>query len=165
MSGDKEKTPDSPYLPSLSSIVYSVLPEEDTSTLPSFFSTTSPGVLPTDVYPVAPTNQNQANKFPLEVGLALGLLALVVGALCYRYRRRPVVPDVPPVSPYIFRPMRQPEPQSRLLRDGKRSLQVAPPSGAPMDTGDPPISPHVNQLGPPPSYESPIHGWRVGVPQ
>ena len=124
--------------------------------------------LPTEVQPVAPANQSQTNRVPLAVGLALGLLTFVVGAISsvyYRYRRRrrtPVVLDSPPVSisPYIVPPMTQADPQSQ---GGKRPPQLAPPPGAPVDTGDPHMSSHVSQLGPPPSYDSPVHGWRVGV--
>ena len=125
-------------------------------------------MLPTDVQPVAPANQSQTNRVPLAVGLTLGLLVFVVGALgsaCYQYRRRGRLLGVPPVFPYAVFPMRQADLQSFLPQGGKRPPQLAPPPGAPVDTGNPPTYSHGSDLGPPPSYESPLHSRRVGVAQ
>ena len=123
-------------------------------------------MLPTDVQPIGSTNQSQTNRVPLAVGLTLGLLALVVGALGrVWYRRRSIIPDLSPVSPYAVLPMSHAGLQSGLPRDGKGLPHTATTSSTPVDTDDPPMSSRESEFGPPPSYESPRHSWSVGVVQ
>ena len=113
-------------------------------------------------------NQIQAKGVPLAVGLTLGLLALVVGVLVYLYRRRGrtlIHLDALLVSPYTIPSMRQVGQQSSLPQDGKRPPRPNRPSSAPMATGDPDVASSGTGLGPPPSYETPIYDWRVGVAQ
>ena len=153
--GKNEKTSDSRDLPSLS---YRVLPEDSSS-----------GELPTNGLPVPPTDQHQMNRGPLAVGLTFGLLALVVAVLggayyLYRRKRRLLIElDGNSVSPFTDPPMRQAGQQARLPQDGKRPPPPARPSSAPMATGHPAMAPGGSGLGPPPSYESPMHDFRVGT--
>lgn len=160
---------------------YSVLPGEGpstllsspllSSTLLSSFSTTSFSDLPTDIPLISPTNQIQTNKVPLAVGLTLGLLALIVsvlGRVCYRYHRRrrtPIHLDAQAVFPYTVSPMRQADHQSSSQQNSKGSSEPVRPFGAPMALDNPAMSLIGNEFGPPPSYENPMHDWRVGVAQ
>ena len=128
-------------------------------------------MLPTNAPPVGPTNQNQISNVPLAVGLTLGLLALVIvvlGSLFYLYRRRgwtQIFLDTYPVSPYTAPPRRPADQQSILPHITKRPPQPARLSGTPMVARDTDLSSSVRRLGPPPSYESPVHGWRVDAVQ
>jgi hypothetical protein len=121
--------------------------------------------------PVVPTNQNQTERIPLAIGLTLGLLALVIGALgsvwYLRRRRRMTVVDLAesPVPPYTVRQAIQPASFPQL---GKRPPQPALPSGTASSTASPSIfSPVTTEsgLGPPPSYENPMHHQRVDPAQ
>ena len=134
-------------------------------------------MLPTEVQPVTPANPSQTNspanpsqknRVALAVGLTIGLLALAVGTLAgvyHQYRRNKRVLGPPPISSYALPAVGQTDLQSGLPQEGKRPPQLAPPPGAPMDTGNPPIYSHEIELGPPPSYESPPHSQGVGVAQ
>ena len=143
---------------------------DGTTTLLSHLSTMSLKS-PMDLPPVPPTNQNQANRVPLAVGLTLGPLMPVVGVLgsiCYLYLRRgktPIRLDGLSVSPYTIPTMRQVGQQSCIPQNGKCPPRPNRPSSAHMAPGDPVMSSSGIGLGPPPSYETPIHHWRVGVAQ
>lgn len=110
------------------------------------------------------------SNVPLAVGLTLGLLALVIavlGSVFYLYRRRgwaQILLDAYPVSPYTA-PRRPTDQQSILPHLGKRPPQPSRLSGTPMVTRDTDLSSSVRRLGPPPSYESPVYGWRVDAVQ
>ena len=130
---------------------------------------TSAGVFPTNVQPVAPANQIQANRVPLAIGVTLGVLALVVSALSgvgYRYRRRgrtPVDLTASPLSPYTVPPMGQAGLQSP--NNSKYPPRLALPYGTPVDPTDLSTSSHVSEFEPPPSYEPSRHERRVGAAQ
>ncbi len=159
--------PISHYFPPYS---YSFLPEAGVSNLFLSFSTTSLGELPTTVPPVPPTNQIQAYRVPLAVGLTLGLLVLAVIVLCgvrhiYRRGRRPIDPDAHSVSPYTIPPIRRADQQSSIQQVRKGVPQPARPYGASLATLDPTVYSGVTGLGPPPSYEMPMYDWRVDTAQ
>ena len=153
------------------SLSYRVLPDDDTSTPLLSFSTTSSGELPTNGQPAPPNDQHHINRSLLAVGLTLGLLALVVtvlGSVYYLYQRKRrtlIELDGHSVSPFTNPPMRQAGHQSSVPQDGKRPPPPAPPSNVPTATGDPAVALSGSGLGPPPSYESPIYDWRVGMAQ
>ena len=113
-------------------------------------------------------NQVQAKGVPLAVGLTLGLLALVVGVLVYLYRRRgrtPIQLNVRFVSPYTNPSMGRVDEQSSVPQYGKRPPHPARLPSAPMATGDLIAWSSGSVLGPPPSYETPMNDWRVGMTQ
>src|SRR5882757_5959021 len=72
--------------------------------------------------------------------------------------RKPIDLNSLSASQYVGPPIRQADQQSSMLQARKGVPQPTPLPGAPMATVDPAMG-----LGPPPSYESSMHGSRVGT--
>lgn len=116
-------------------------------------------MLPTSTPLVASTNNT--NVVPLAVGLTLGILtiaAVVLGGIWYlnRRRRKSVDPDARSASPYTDRMTTQVNQQPGLPKDRKRPPQPTQQSGAHIIRSDPTTSLIVNELGPPPSYDTSV---------
>jgi hypothetical protein len=109
---------------------------------------------------------DKSSTVPLAVGLTLGLLALAtLGAfgLSRRRRRRSTDSDAHPASMGTISGTTQVDQQLDWPRYRKHSVQPIYPPCAPMITGDSTMSSVITELGPPPSYESPLYDGRVGM--